>query len=126
MSQKTFIRQNVGGCVFSCPQGAYRSVEAWLEAKAPGNCLVHDTSTQLLALGIPIVDAKKLDGVYHHARLKVPSKSKITLPYVLSKSKVLDLTDHKVDTFPGLIFFDKTKNRRTMIGTAAPSKVSKS
>lgn len=125
MSQKTFSRENVQGYVFSCPEGAYRSVEAWLDAKAPSNSIIHDTSTQLQALGIPIADAKKLDGIYYRAKVKTPKTVKITLPYVLSHAKLLDISTLKNDSFPGMIFFDKSKNRRTMIGTSAPSKISK-
>lgn len=125
MSNKTFTRKNVTGYVMSCPKGAYRSVEAWLEAKAPGNSMVHDTSTQLTALGIPIVDARRVDGVYYNTRVKAPDEVKITLPSAPSKSKVLDLKEHTPHHFPGMIFFNKDTHRPTNIGTSAPSKISK-
>lgn len=125
MSNKTFIRRNVKGLVFSCPKGAYRSVEAWLADKAPSDSVIHDTSTQLRAYGIPIADARMTDGVYYRASLPVPLKSKITLPAVHSKAALFDAGAVEPQAFPGLVYFDKAKNVKISIGTAAPSKISK-
>lgn len=126
MSNRTFIRKKIKGLVFTCPKGAYRSVEAWLEAKAPDGATIYDTSTQLRAYGIPIVDAMLVDGVYYKTTKEVPLKSKITLPAIPSRAKLMDIGSVEPQSFPGLIYFDKSKHVRTQIGTAAPSKISKS
>jgi len=123
---KTLVRRNVCGLVFSCPAGAFRSVEAWLHAKAPSDSTVYDAPTQLLAYGLTIADAHKVDGVYYRSVVSVPSVTKIKLPSVIAKATLLDFAETKPKVFPHMVYFDVLNHRPKKIGTAGPSKISKS
>lgn len=126
MSNRVLTRKNVKGMIFSCPKHAYRTVEAWLHAKAPSDSVIYDTPTQLLAHGIPISDGHKVDGVYYRRQRQVPEVVKVVLPATSSMAKILDLNSIKPEEFPSLVYFDKSKNvRSTTFGTASPSKISK-
>lgn len=121
---KTFTRKNVGGLIFSS-KDAFRSVEAWFEAKAPSGSLIYDTPGNLIRAGLTIVDAQKVDGVYYRFRNKVPKVSKITRPQ--NVNKIVDLQDTPAQVFPGLIFFDinNKKHKPRNIGTTGPSKITR-
>ena len=121
-TEQSFSRSNVAGVIFST-KGAYKTLEAWIHEGAPDHSLVFDTPANLLRAGLPIVDARLVDGAYYKAKFKVPAHSDITVPYTLLK--VLDLSTIEEKVFPGLIFFDVDNKRHKprKIGTSGTSKV---
>jgi len=124
---KTIKRTKVLGYIFKPPEGAYITVDAWLREKAPSNSKVYDTPTSLKAVGIPIVDAVKIDGVYNKASIK-PKTEEVLVMIPHSGYKLCDLAKLKKAFFPGFIFYDKDKlkHKARNIGTSQPSKISKS
>jgi len=118
---KTFTRKNVGGVIFSCPEGAYRTIEAWFEAKCPSNALVYDLPYNLIRIGLKVVDGAMIDGIYYPKKLKVPEETTVIKPKTLNgREAVLE----KSGFFPAYIYFDEAKRKVTRIGTTGPSKVS--
>ncbi len=116
---KPFLRHNVGGMIFTKPtKGNFFSVESWLEAKAPSNCLIYDDPYNLQILGITIVDAIKVDGVYYRGKAEVPKETKISL-LRFTEHKIVAASEMDLDDFPGLIFYDKDakKHAAKNIGT---------
>jgi hypothetical protein len=117
---KSFSRRNVGGTIFSKPAGAFESVEAWLEAKAPSNSIVFDNSMNLITVGLPIIDAQLVDGAYFKAAKSVPATSTIVLDHFTRKG-IISKAELEPVHYPSLIVFDltKAKHQPKTIGTAS-------
>jgi hypothetical protein len=120
--------KNVAGLIFwsSVVKDTFIGIAAWQEKGCPADCTVFDSPTQLVGHGLTVCDGKKVGIMYVKGKRKPPEVSHFDPP----KAKplvVLKLAELKKPSFhANFIYFDESKHKKTQIGTAGPSKISKS
>ena len=120
-----YVRNKVGGMIFTNPKNVpegytgFMSVEAWVDAKAPSHSLVYDDPTALITVGLPILDAFMVDGIWHrHQRGRIMTPTEVIVTFkrftyykivtttAIEKSKTKPLT-----RYDSLIAFDISKSK---------------
>lgn len=77
-----FVKRAVAGLAFWNPKiKAFVGVKAWVEAKAPDNAYIYDTVDNLVTCGVPICDARVINGLVVRIPPRKPKPSKVNIAY---------------------------------------------
>jgi hypothetical protein len=125
---KNLLRLNVGGIIFHNSTNLkdeefkiFDSIESWVEARSPGTSFIYDTPVSLISLGLPIMDARFLNGswvkkplVRKGVDVTLTPKHWTKTSAVLTSAEVPDMV-----SYPSLIFFNENslKHKPKSIGT---------
>jgi hypothetical protein len=79
-----YVKRTVAGLAFWHEKlDVHKGVQAWVDAKCPDNAYVYDTLDNLSTCGIPLCDAKVVNGLAVKTSVKKPQPAQVNIAYAI-------------------------------------------
>lgn len=77
-----FVKRSVAGLAFWSPKlKPFLGVQAWVDAKCPDEAYIYDTVDNLVTCGVPLRDARTINGLVVRIPARKPVPTKVNIAY---------------------------------------------